>query len=212
MSKELYDFLADLAWPLVALIGLIFIWRTDALGKLSKLSAAADTIKGSIADMVVAQEKLSETAMRVGEATQSIEGLNNRLIEIGSGVASIRDQVDSKHGAPVPDAAPTAQEIGLLPKYFSDMEKAWEKVNQALEERFGPFDRRSTANVAYAFAHGNRRNRITYELAEQIGSLHSSIKSYRRRQNVLTEWLTEAVRDEFVLQCGDVCTALKTSV
>lgn len=215
MTKELYVFIAAFAWPVVALIALIYVWRTDAIGKLTKITAAAQDMKTSLANLIEAQEKLSATAKTVADTAQSfdtidekLKTLNERMADVVADVNSIRDQVDAKQSSaegPVKTA-----DTDLVP-WLSHMERAWEQVNTALVDKFGWFDKRSTAAEAYAFAHGNRRTRISYDVAEEIGVLHSSIKSYRRRKESLSDWLTQEVRDDFIARCRQAAAEVATA-
>jgi methyl-accepting chemotaxis protein len=215
MTKELYSFIAALAWPAVALIALIYIWRTDTIGKLTRISTAAQDIKASIAGLFEAQEKLTETAKRVTETAQSIgtldnhfKDLNDRITEVVADVNSIRDQVDTKPASMLAVSTPAGGAKAPLGSLLDEMDDVWDHVNKALMDKIGPFDKRSTAAEAYAFAHGNRKKRISYDLAEEIGVLHSSIKSYRRRKESLEDWLTEEVHDDFVTRCKEVLAEL----
>ena len=199
----------DLAWPVVALVALFFVWKTDAIGKLVKVTAAIDDFKLRLNELIESEERLSKSAGSIGEITSTLTSIQDDFVQLKADVENIRDRVDQRSDAPV-DITPNQQDNPVnLSLLFEAMDKKWMQVNNCLEEIFGWFDRRSTAGEAYRFAHGNRKGpRLEYEEAEKIGRLHSSIKSYRRRYGSLPDWLTEEVSEDFIRSCDDVLSSL----
>jgi chromosome segregation ATPase len=199
MSKEWLNFIAAIAWPLVALAGLAYVWRKNAIGELLKVKQAVDEFEPMLAKLQDAQEKIDAGAALLSSVTTELERVNDRISEMQRDVEGIRDTVDQKAETPTATASATPKVQQTLRKAFDEMENEWGKLIKALEDKFGPFDKRSTAAAAYRFAHGNRKLwRLDYEDAEEIGRLHSDMKSYRRRQSNLDDWLDSDVKDRFV--------------
>lgn len=201
VGKEWFDFLAALAWPIVALIALAYVWRKNAIGELLKVKQAVDEFEPMLLKLQDAQEKLSANAALVSTVTDELGKVNDRISEMQSDIEGIRDTVDQRTDVPTVKATATPKARKELRVQFDQMEQKWGELTRALESKFGPFDKRSTAAAAYRFAHGNRKvYRLDYETAEEIGRLHSDMKSYRRRQSSLEEWLDAEIAEKF---CSD---------
>jgi uncharacterized phage infection (PIP) family protein YhgE len=210
-SAEWIELAKGLAWPVVGLLALIYVWRSDAIGKLIKISDSVKDLNDRLKDLVDAEQRLSQSVGGIGEVTTTINDLQSDLLLMKADVESIRDKVDQPPDGTSENSEPTKSEKNKLDSLFSDIDGAWQAVTQELESKFGWFDRRSTGSEAYRFAHGNRKGpRLSYDLADEIARLHSSIKSYRRRHGSLAEWLTQDVRDEFVKACSLAIEAIKS--
>ena len=199
-SKHIIELVGILSWPIVGLVALIYVWRSDAIGKLLRISSAVDDLKARISDLVEAEERLATTINNLPQLTGTIDRLEVTLLNMNASVENIQDRVDRRTDTASIEAKPANHEPQYdLEQVFASLESAWKELSDTLEERFGWFDRRSTGSEAYRFAHGNRKgNKLTYEQADEIARLHSAMKSYRRRQRNLEDWLTEEVREDFV--------------
>jgi len=88
------------------------------------------------------------------------------------------------------------------PQRLQQMEEVWASLLTALSEQFGGFDKRSVAGEVFRFAHRNRKGaRLSYDLADKIARLHSSMKSFRRRQSSSEVWLDVDTYEKFISAC-----------
>jgi len=204
-AKEWIDLAAALAWPTVAFGGLIYIWRSDAISKLIKISDSVKDLNGKLAELVEAEQRLKQTSVAILEVTTSINQVQEDFLSIKADIENIRDKVEQR-----PDIIAVVEPNLLvqqmpLQEMFDAMDRSWQLLVKALQDRFGWFDARSVAVAVRGFAHGNRKGlRLSYDEADEIARLHSSIKSYRRRQAYLENWLDIEMRDEFVESCERV--------
>lgn len=201
-SGEWIELAKSLAWPIIGLLALIYIWRSDAIGNLIKISDAVKDLRDRLAELVDVEQRLRASIAEIGEVTTTINQLQAEFLSMKADVENIRDKVDQR-----PEVTSENLELAKseteLEALFSDIDDAWQALTRELEVKFGWFDRRSTGSEVYRFAHRNRKGqRLSYEQADEIARLHSSIKSYRRRQAFLSDWLTQDVRDEFVKACS----------
>lgn len=206
MNEQIILLIDAIAWPMVALIAIVVAWKTDAIGKLTRISTSIEEFKSKLSDLIDSEEKLRASAGSIGEVTSALVGIQNDFVQLKADVENIRDRVDQPSDHSQQASSSTAD----LSRLFQNMEQSWKSVNNRLEEIFGWFDKRSIAGEVYRFAHGNRKTtRLEYEDADEIARLHSSIKSYRRRQSSLSEWLNKEVSEDFVAACNKVLKDLK---
>lgn len=201
-AENSIELLRVVVWPIVALLSLLYVWRTDALKSLLKISVSVEELKGRVSELVAAEERLSQSAGSIVETTDLIKEFQNEMVSIKADVERIRDQVDSRTLVSADSQDHSVQSLNYLNALFNEIEGAWQRLTKEIESKFGWFDKRMTAAEVYRFAHGNRKGmKLSYEQVEEISSLHSSIKSYRRRQSDLEGWLDKSVRDDFVNSC-----------
>lgn len=204
-SSEWIEIATKLAWPVVGLLTLLYVWRSDAIGKLIKISDAVQDLRERLKELVEAEERLNHSVGAISEVTATINQLQSDFLLMKADVENIRDRVDQpidhfQHDEPIAHG-----NNAELNERFSQIDSAWQSLSEALQEKFGWFDGRKTGSEAYRFAHGNRKGaKLTYEQADEIARLHSSIKSYRRRHASLGDWLTAETRDEFVAACAAI--------
>lgn len=211
-SGEWIELSKSLAWPVIGFLALIYVWRSDAIGNLIKISDAVKDLRDRLKELVDAEQRLSQSVGGIAEVTATINQLQSELFSMRADVESIRDKVDQRPEAVIEIVEPTMSEISRLEALFADIDGAWQALTHELDSKFGWFDRRSTGSEVYRFAHGNRKGpRLTYDQADEIARLHSSIKSYRRRQASLADWLTQDVRDEFVEACFSAIRQIKNA-
>jgi septal ring factor EnvC (AmiA/AmiB activator) len=196
---------AALAWPIVAFMGLIYVWRSDAIGQLIKISDSVKDLNAKLSELVSAEQSLKQSADSMLGITTTISQVQNEIISIKSDIENIVDNVETRFeslGDKEQKEHINAPAVNYL---FSSMEQEWQVLISALQDRFGSFDGRSVAASVRAFTHENRKgDKLTDDQAEEIGRLHSSIKSYRRRQYNIDEWLKSDTSDNFVNACKKI--------
>lgn len=211
-ATEWISLASALAWPAVAIGALIYIWRSDAIGKLIRISDAVKDLNKKLSDLVEAEQSLRALSETFSEVTLSLNQVQSDILEMKADVENINDKVE--HRAELPDLAimPGVDDKvkrQSLEDMFEQMEGAWQALVKALQDRFGYFDARSVGVAARGFARRNRRGeKLEYDQAEEIARLQSSIKSYRRRQGYLNDWLDPETRDAFVGRCDHMRQAV----
>ncbi len=198
MSKDVVTLVGILAWPVVALMALVYVWRVDLVRHLLKVADAVSEIRPLLRNLAEVEEKLRAGAKTISTVTEQLRRVDDRITELHSDIEGIRDRVDQRADFSTDEVA-LQKPISNLNILFHEMEHSWNGVLSTLAEKFGQFDKRSVAAAAYRFAHGNRKfYRLSYELADDIGQLHSTMKSYRRRQGTLDDWLDEETKNQFI--------------
>lgn len=213
MTEQTAHLIGSLAWPIVGILALIYVWRTDVITKLIKISEAAKDIRSQIKDLIDVEEKLRQSSDTINQLTTTINLLQSDFVAVKADIENIQDRVDEVHGRPSGSLQVTALAQTSMPRteiLFSEMNQAWQRLNEILSKKFGLFDGRSTGSEAYRFAHGNRKGlRLSYDQAGEIARLHSTIKSYRRRQASLSEWLTLDIQRDFIRECDILVDQIK---
>ena len=208
-SSQWIELSRSIAWPVVGLLALIYIWRSDAIGKLIKISDAVRDLRDRLKELVEVEERLRESTSTIIEITTTLNDLQSEFLLMKADIQSIRDNVDQRHALPVHLGQKSVEEEKQLKRMFTEMDNAWQTLTQTMTGKFGYFDLRSTGSAAHRFTHGNRGVRLTGDQAEEIARLHSSIKSYRRRQSYLSDWLDEQTKDQFLSACENVADQLQ---
>lgn len=211
-TKDWIDLVNAVAWPMVGLGVLIYVWRSDAIGKLIKISDSVKDLNENLVQLVEAEQKLRQTSGPILEATETMTKIQADFLSIKADVENIRDRIELRSdGAAQDEQGPKTQ---TLPPHdmFTRMDHSWQVLMQALDDKFGWFDRRSVAGEVYRFAHGNRKGaRLTYDQADEIARLHSSIKSYRRRFSSVDDWLDQETFEAFVGSCQAMIEQIRGS-
>jgi predicted nucleic acid-binding Zn-ribbon protein len=201
MTAENWIGLIDkLAWPIIALLALGYIWKSDSIGKLIQISSAVDSLKEKLRDLVDAEERMTRTVAAMDGFINQITSFENTVVLMQADVEAIRDKVDNSINAQAatPDRNTNAKSVEL-DTAFSEIDKAWKGLTSALDRKFGAFDRRMTGSEVYRFAHGNRKStRLPYEIADEVARLHSSFKSFVRRRNRPSVMIEDSVLNDFV--------------
>ena len=204
-SAQWIEVATKLAWPLLGFFTLIYVWRSDAINKLIKISEAVKQLREQLKELVEAEEQLRQSVGAVAEMTALTIQLQSDVQLMKADIENIRDRVDTPHEM-VPDSSANSKTSdNELGNWFSQIDEAWQNLSETLQTKLGYYDWRMTGSEAYRFAHGNRKGtKLSYEQADEVARLHSSIKSYRRRQSSLSEWLTKETMNEFVNACKDI--------
>ncbi|MGH6652399.1 MAG: hypothetical protein ACREB7_14845, partial [Sphingopyxis sp.] len=166
--------------------------------QLVKVSRAVDDFKPMLAELIAAEERLRETGNHLNSLTGNLDTLSEKINSIETTLGLIFDKVDQR-GDPSSHstAKPIASKLDRR-KMFNQMQSKFGSVVEALEKRFGWVDKRSVGSTAYRFTHGNRKDRLSPEAADEISRIHSSWKSYLRRHQDLDSWLDEESYENFV--------------
>jgi regulator of replication initiation timing len=189
-----------LAWPCVAILGLIYIWRSDAVTKLIQIADAVKDLKSKLAELVQTEQQLSDRSIAISDITSSLKQVISDSAEIKAEVENIRDRLEEENKFQNPQNT-IITNISAL-EDFKNIEKKWSELLNLLQNVFGYFDKRSVAGEVYRYTHGNRKGpRLTYDTAEEIARLHSSIKSFRRRKAAITNWLDKETYSRFISAC-----------
>lgn len=202
--KDWIGLISALAWPLVALVGLAYIWRSDAVGKLIRISDAVNDLSAKLKELVEAEQKLRQTSGPILDAAERMNQVQLDFLSIKADVENIRDKVDHRVDAhPLPQQ-PAGNSVLSASDMFQRMDHAWQELLDVMEARFGWFDRRSVAAIAYRLTHANRNDALDWDVADEIAGLHSSIKSYRRRTATREDWLDQDIYEQFIQSCERV--------
>lgn|GEM_PF-5778908 len=201
-----------LAWPIVALMALFYVWRSDAIAKLIQISDAVKDLKAKLVELVETERSLADRTNSISEMTAALHKALGDFAEIKANVENIRDRVDEDAEQSVSLTGKREPALGVRHK-LDDMEEAWADLLAAISTAFGSFDRRSVAGEVYRFAHGNRKGlRLSYDVADEIARLHSSIKSFRRRQSSSEVWLDDDTYAKFIGGCNEAAREVRRLV
>lgn len=217
-AKDWISVLGVLAWPIVAVLALIYIWRSDAIAKLIQIAGAVKDLEARLAELVETEKRLSDRSVSISETVAVLKQASENFAEIKAGVEIIVDRggeegentvvaaVASATAGSVATAVGTADSAE---ERFGRIEAVWGDLMLLLGRAFGGFDKRSVAGEVYRYAHGNRKGvRLTYETAEEIARLHTSIKSFRRRKSTIDNWLDQEISLKFIDACVDAIGAV----
>lgn len=207
-----------LAWPCVAVLALIYIWRSDAIAKLIQISDAVKDLKAKLAELVETEQRLSDRSASISEIVAVLKQASGNFAEIKAEVENIRDRVEEESENTIATdvgfskAGSSAVAVAInssAEDRFKNIEAAWSELLQSLSRVFGDFDKRSVAGEVYLYTHGNRKGpKLAYDTAEEIARLHSSIKSFRRRKSSIDNWLDEDTYLRFIAACNKAIDAV----
>ncbi len=217
-NEQIVALVGQLSWPLVALVVLTAVLKSNFVKanivELLKVSKAVDDLKPILNDLIIAEERLRETGNALSGSTESVDTLANKINELDAAIGLIHDKIDQRPQIANTNTAVIQKQLNpvtptTLKGWYDEMDKKWLELTADLEKVFGYFDKRATGSAVFRFAHGNRRDRLPIEMAEDISRLHSEIKSYRRRQSNLEDWLDRDTYKNFLRSSDDVIQKLK---
>lgn len=201
MNDVELELVKALAWPLVAVLALAYIWASNALGKLVRIPSSIDDLKKHVSDLQIAEDNLRNTM-------ESFQGITEKIVQIENDANQIRASVDSINKRTFESGGVILSKSDL-DKMYGEMDAAWKGVTEILGGRYPEIDKRMVAAEVHRIsADDDYIDRISPDLAEEIGFLHSTMKSYRRRQSTLEDWLTEAMWKAFVRDCDKAANRL----
>lgn len=218
-TKLILDFLAEIAWPLVGIVGIIYLWKSNLIVGIAKEIAAVSKAVDEFRPMIT---ELSETERKLQESAGTLAEINNKLAKLPDQINALNASIDlvlertlnvpvaDEDGGPAKPAPPeAATHFVQLEEQHLQMQRLWDQVTALLEHHLGNFDKRSVGQEAFRLTHGNRKARLSGEAAEAISRLHSKIKSYNRRSQTREDWLTDDVFNEFRSECEKVIETLE---
>jgi hypothetical protein len=231
MDKELLDFFARIAWPLVAFAALLILGPFGALDKiikgvvenLVKISGSINDFRAIAEDFNKTERQLKESASWVstfGEQVRSIlasmDSTNIIVQQLMISVQQLKTSAASSPQSPPafdePDTADTpAQPERLSADHmFNDIRDRWEDLVEKLKARVGPdqFDARSVGQMARKLVDRRFRDPLDPADAELIEQLHSQVKRFNRLQSNKEEWLTQDIYSAFVSGVKQAAEAL----
>ncbi len=207
-----FDFIAKVAWPFVALVGILILGPGGLLRRvLNDLSGNILKLTDAITDFKATADNLNGRIEGLKSSTGWVDGLNLQLAEIVGRLEVISadtQQLAIAEGSRVLDRsagtesepAAEAQLFGTAEEMMNDIRPRWTAFVERLRQRLGSdqFDARKIAEMAWKLTDGRRSNPISRETAELIGRLHSQMKRFNRLQSTKDEWLTHDVYAAFV--------------
>lgn len=208
-----YEFIAALAWPTVALAGVLLLgpggYLKSAVGeiasKLLSINSSIREFKAITENFGSSQKQLSDSITQLGEARaqmlslkSSIESINLSTSELA--ISAGKREVDEASGV-TDGQALASQDESLSPDEMYDrIGSSWTQLTAKIRERIGTenFDARSVGTAAWKLADGRRSNPIRHQDAELVETLHSQFKRFSRLYSSRQDWLTYDVFNSFV--------------
>ena len=213
MLNDLLDFIARIAWPLVALIGVLILGPGGLLQKIvGELSEKLFRITDAIGQFKETANDFHKTVNGLKESTTWVGELRDQLLVISvqlQGINSIAQQLviseasralEKTVGEENPNATASPAAMGKSPdEMFDDLRDRWDSFTQSLGERVGnDFDARSVGKMAWKLVDRRRAKPLTESQAALIETLHSQMKRFNRLQSNKDEWLTHDIYAAFV--------------
>ncbi len=215
MQQDLLDFFVKIAWPLVALVGILFLGPGGLLkgivGDLSKnLLQITDTVaafKDIVGDLRTTIDQLNGSTKWVGALEQRLSSISSQIESVRTTTEELAVSQDSRLlEQTVPEESQaqiddTAEHTGMSPdQMFNDLRVRWESVTEKISNRLAStqFDARSIGEMARKLTDGRRQNPISQSDAALIATLSSQFKRFTRLQSSKDEWLTPEVYSAFI--------------
>lgn len=233
--SEWIELAKALAWPLVALIGLLILGPMGllkdivkalglAIGDLSRLSSEFSkntlTLRSDMEKFTSMSGSVSsEFAQRIGGLQREMTVVIAQIDKIEKSTASIlRNEVETDQQSidpsfsPEPDPNEAAGTKHLTPdQMYDSIRHHWSGAVEMLQSVLKwpeDFDKRRVGEIAIEAADGRRKNGIDRELGEEIAALHSQFKKFVRLSQSKDQWLTHEVYTSFVAKISQVNLAL----
>ena len=222
------DFGSKIAWPLVALIGILLLGPGGVLkSSIGELANRLLSINSSISEFKRLTDDFSHKEASLAKAMAGMEVTGAELANLANTLETIRTTTNETlitlGTKDVVEASPDGGDAdanvvmgkGLNPdQMYVDMYERWSRMTETLRQIIGPdeFDGRAIGSMAWMLADGRRRwpVKITKQDAELIGSLHSQMKRFNRLYSSRSEWLTDEVFSNFVRGLDRAELVLKT--
>lgn len=224
-----------LAWPLVALVGLIILGPMGllkdivkalglAIGDLSRLVSdfreSTLTLRGDMEKFTAMSTGLSKDfSARINDLQNSLSAAVLQIDKIENSTASIlRNAVETEQEtldpnfSPEPDPNETEQTRSLTPdQMYESIRHHWSGMVEMLQTVLDwpdDFDKRRVGEIAIEAADGRRINGVDRPLGEAIAALHSQFKKFVRLSQSKDQWLTHEVYTSFVSKISEVNKSL----
>lgn len=224
MQHEWLEFGGKIAWPLVALIGVLILGPGGVLQKLvGELATNLFKITTSVDEFKKTASEIEKTMGKLDGSTQWLNDLQSQLASIATnldnvrydtqqlavseGSRSLRQAADNNPAAGI--EIPTAEGLSTN-EMFVDIQNRWNGLTGKLRDRLGAenFDARSIGQMAWRLVDRRRNPPLSKADAELIEQLHSQMKRFVRLRSTKDEWLTHEVYAPFVLGVDQALAAL----
>ena len=213
MQDSWLQFFGDIAWPVVALIGLLILGPGGVLQKLigelaEKLFAITTVVnefKATASDFEKSRKDLKDSTSWVSQLDDQLNNISSRLESINLATQSLaisegnRTLLRSVEENNAPTQEPTISSKSS-DEMFDDIRTQWDDLIKKLKDRVGDnvFDARSIGQMAWKLVDGRRSYQLTPAEAELLGNLHSQMKRFNRLQSSKDEWLTHDIYAAFI--------------
>ena len=210
MMTDWMDFFAKIAWPLVALVGILILGPggvlrgiiNDLSQSLLNITDAIQEFKATAANLGVRVDALKSSTGFVSDLDAQLNTIQGKLENISANTQFLAVTEGSRHiEQSTPEVLGDAPAAGGSPDEMFDLILVrWNTLVELMRERLGGdvFDARSVGAMAWKLTDGRRRNPISAEDAELIGQLAGQVKRFTRLQSSKEEWLTHEVYAPFV--------------
>ena len=210
---DIFEFLSRIAWPLVALIGILIlgpggVLRNSIVGladSLMKIQSFVDDFKTTFNDFTEKQRSMTESMERLRDFGSELARISNSLDSVRENTNEIVLAQGEKQISGISGEHDTFDEDEGLIDVLSPQErfdfiyKAWGELSEIIRQRIGPdnFDGRAIGSMARKLSHQKRTKAISKDDAELIESLHSQFKRFRRLHATKEDWLTDELYRNF---------------
>lgn len=210
---NIFDFVAKLAWPIVALIGILILGPGGVLksivgelaDKLLHITSSIAELKKTAEDFNQTQRNLSTSTTWMSELHLQLQSITNQLDTVKKYATEsvIKEAVDTFQDELEADEN-TIGELDKLEKMtpetmYQEIEGLWKYLTDKIQKLVGDaYDGRAIGQMASKLSHGKRKQPLPKKEAERIGHLHSNWKSFNRLKSSKSEWLTPEVYTAFI--------------
>lgn len=207
-----YEFASQLAWPIVALVGIFILGPGGVLVSIAKeitgITHAVGDFKKHVANLIEAQRNLSNSSEWISELQSQVTAISTQINQMRIDrdemavlqVSRILEEteVTSENGN-VDDEPPSAQDLSP-DEMFSDIVIRWNELTEKVRVLVGStYDGRAIGQMAWKLSHRSRKNHIDKTDAKLIEDLHSQWKRFGRLQDTKSLWLTPDVYAAFIV-------------
>jgi membrane-bound lytic murein transglycosylase MltF len=234
MQHDILDFVARIAWPMVALIAIIFLGPLGVLretigelaDKLFKMTEAVNDFKKTATEFNKTQELLKNSSGWVGEMQSQLASIADKLDSVRRTTQEIDTTIQESAiiegskslGQPITVAENISDAAELAPALtvddmYDDIRNRWQVFSEQLKQRVGAenFDARMIGAIARHYVDGRRARPLTSLEADRIERLHSQMKRFNRLQSSRADWLTHEVYSAFVKSVEQAIASLRAA-
>lgn len=212
---EVYEFISKIAWPIVALIGILIlgpggVLKSSIIGLADKLMS----IRSSIEEFKKISDDFSEKQRSMAESMQWLKDSGNELARISNSIDSVRENMNefvlAQGEKQISDIAGEQEGINddeeevleaLSPQQrFDAIYSNWGELTEIIRQRIGKdnYDGRAIGSMARKLSHKKRVKPISKEDAELVETLHSQFKRFGRLQATKEDWLSDELYRNFI--------------
>ena len=211
---DIYAFISAIAWPIVALIGILIlgpggVLKSSIVGLADKLMS----IRSSIDEFKKISDDFQEKQRSMADSMQWLKDSGNELARISKSLDSVREntneivlaqgekQISEASGE---QAGINDEEVEALAdlspqQRFDAIYADWGDLTELIRQRIGPenYDGRAIGSMAWKLSHGKRAKPIPKDDAELIETLHSQFKRFARLHATKDDWLSDELYRNF---------------